>query len=186
MSEAIRTLQNLPFSNLIGGPLVAAVQAQAQAAETCVEFIDSVGFETAPGGTVRSAKEVTFKYSKIDGGADSQYSLTVPVLAIVPIPYLRIDEVLIDFSVKLNDVVTSTTTSTFGVNISGDASANWGWGRASLRASLSYKNENKSTASSTQDYNMTVRVRAVSADMPGGMQKVLDILEASIREAPSA
>ena len=37
--KTIRTLQGLPFDNLIGGPLNACILAQAQAAQTTVNFI---------------------------------------------------------------------------------------------------------------------------------------------------
>lgn len=36
--KTIRTLQGLPFDNLIGGPLNACILAQAQAAQTTVNF----------------------------------------------------------------------------------------------------------------------------------------------------
>ena len=38
-------LTNLPFHNIIGGPLEAAIKAQAMAANTTVEFIKAVGFK---------------------------------------------------------------------------------------------------------------------------------------------
>lgn len=186
MSYAIQALQNIPFSSLIGGPLNAAVQAQAQAAMTCVEFIERVGFATPAGAppTEKVVKEVTFKYSKLDeNGATRGFSLSVPILTIVPIPYLRIDEVLIDFSAKLNDTITNTEQSTFSGGFEVSAAAGWGWGRAAFRASAAYKNEKSSTSSSTQDYAMTVKVRAVQAEVPGGMKRVLDMLEAAVREA---
>ena len=36
---ATSSLKSLPFGNIIGGPLVACVEAQAQAARTSWEFI---------------------------------------------------------------------------------------------------------------------------------------------------
>lgn len=186
MSYAIQALQSIPFSSLIGGPLSAAVQAQAQAAMTCIEFIERVGFTTPAGAppTEKVVKEVTFKYSKLDeNGATKGFTLSVPILAIVPIPYLRIDEVLIDFSAKLNDSITNSESSVVAGNVELSAAAGWGWGRASFRASASYKNEKSSTSSSNQDYAMTVKVRAVQAEVPGGMKRVLDMLESAVREA---
>lgn len=43
---ATSSLQSLPFGNIIGGPLVACVEAQAQAARTSWEFIQNVGLYT--------------------------------------------------------------------------------------------------------------------------------------------
>ena len=42
---ATSSLQSLPFGNIIGGPLVACVEAQAQAARTSWEFIQNVGLK---------------------------------------------------------------------------------------------------------------------------------------------
>lgn len=179
---AIQALQSIPFNNLIGGPLSAAVQAQGQAAMTCIEFIERVGFKIPDPSKPndKAVKEVTFKYAKLDEtGATKNFNLTVPILAIVPIPYLRIDEVLIDFSAKLNDSITSSETSSFNAGFD----AGGGWGGFSFRASVSYKNDKSNTSSSTQDYAMAVKVRAVQAEVPGGMKRILDMLEAAVREA---
>lgn len=184
--DAISSLNNIPFSKLIGGPLTATVQAQTQAAMTCIEFIEKVGLSTPDPSkpNEKVVNEVTFKYSKLDSnGQPKAFNLTVPVLAVLPLPYLRVDEVLIDFSAKLNDMVTSDETSMFTASAELNASAGWGWGRASIRAGVAYKNEKSTKSSSTQDYSMTVKVRAVQAEVPGGMQKILDMLEAAIRES---
>lgn len=186
--NGIQALNSIPFSSLIGGPLSATVQAQAQAAQTCIEFIEKVGFNTPDpqNPDEKVVKEVEFIYKKTNqDGALVDFKLSVPILAIVPIPYLRVDEVLIDFQAKLNDMVTSDTATTFAGSAELGASAGWGWGRAHFRASASYKNEKSTKTSSTQDYSMSVKVRAVQAEVPGGMQKILDMLESAIRDQPS-
>lgn len=182
--NGIQALNSIPFSTLIGGPLTATVQAQAQAARTCIEFIESIGFDPAPqGSTIRPVKEVEFKYKKTaSDGTTKDFVLTVPILAIVPIPYLRVDEVLIDFQAKLSDMVSSEETSSLGAS----ASLSFGWGPVHFRGSASYKNDKSSKSSSTQDYSMTVKVRAVQAEIPGGMQKILDMLEAAVRDRDAA
>lgn len=182
--SGIQALQNIPFGNLIGGPLIAAVQAQAQAAETSIEFIERVGFDPAPSGsTVRPVKNVTFQYVKTaEDGTDRNFNLTVPILAILPIPYLRIDELNIDFTAKLNDMIEATTTASSNFGISGSASVGWGWGRASIRASYSSSHKSTSTSKSSAEYTMNVKLRAVQAEVPGGLAKILDIMEAVITE----
>lgn len=186
--SGIQDLQNIPFGNLIGGPLIAAVQAQAQAAQTSVEFIEKVGFDAAPeGSTVRSVKNVTFQYVKTDEtGADRNFNLTVPILAIVPIPYLRIDELNIDFTAKLNDMIESSEETKSAADVALNASAKWGWGRASLRASYSRAHNSMSKSTSTSEYTMNVTVRAVQAEVPGGLAKILDIMESVITEKRSS
>jgi hypothetical protein len=180
--NGIQSLNSIPFDKLIGGPLSATVHAQYQAAMTCVQFIESVGFKLPAGAdpdAVKEVVEVKFKYMKTnDEGDPQEFQLSVPLLAILPIPYLRIDEVLIDFSAKLTDMVASESSSSFGAQMGFSA----GWGPVKLRGSASYKNDKSSKSSSTQDYCMTVKVRAVQAEVPGGMQKILDMLEAAVRD----
>ncbi len=184
--NGIQALNSIPFENLIGGPLSAAVDAQAKAAMTCIKFINEVGFTTPSGQSVepgqplmKEAIEVNFKYKKTNAdGETKDFILSVPILAIVPVPYLRIDEVLIDFSAKLSDMVTRDETSSLNVNLSVAGK----WGPVQFRGSVASKNDKSTKTSSTQDYSMTVKVRAVQAEIPGGMAKILDMLEAAVRD----
>ena len=121
MSRAVAELQQIPFQQLIGGPMKAAVEAQALSAQSTIEFIQKVGFKTAAGGveptdmlfddTAADAdagelRNVTFLYEKKDATeAFGEFRLTVPLLAIAPVPYLRIEEMTIDFSAKLTDAI---------------------------------------------------------------------------------
>lgn len=182
-TAGIQALNSIPFGNLIGGPLTATVQAQAQAAMTCIEFIEHIGFDAPDANNHRPVKTVEFKYTKTDiNGEEKNFVLSVPILAVVPIPYLRVDEVLIDFSAKLTDVVTSETTTSFGASVNFSA----GWGAVKLRGNASYKNDKSTKSSSSQEYNMSVKVRAVQAEVPGGMQKILDMLETAISDKEQA
>ena len=45
MARQISELQSLPFHQIIGAPLLALVQGQAQAAQATAEFIDRIGFK---------------------------------------------------------------------------------------------------------------------------------------------
>jgi hypothetical protein len=72
---------------LLPGPLSAVVKAQAQASMTTVDFINAVGFEKEN----RSAISVDFKYlATDDNGTDVKTTLTVPFLAMMPIPSLEV------------------------------------------------------------------------------------------------
>ena len=103
MSYANRILGSIPYGTLIGAPMTAAVQAQALAAQSSIDFIRSVGFtgnsDNEEFGDVRM---VVFKYKRRSNeNTLEDVTLTVPILTIVPIPYLRIDDMTIDFTSKL-------------------------------------------------------------------------------------
>ena len=89
---ATSAMQAIPFSSMIGGPLKACIEAQAMAAKTSWEFIKEVGLNTDEKGQ-KSAVMVAFSFNK--GGRMTQ--LNVPLLTIVPIPYIAINSVDINF-----------------------------------------------------------------------------------------
>lgn len=175
----------------------AAIQAQALAAKTTIEFIEQVGFirtndndatfgnqgTDAPPQQVRN---VTFTYKKTDDGGnqDQTYELTVPILSIVPIPYLRIDELNIDFTAKLTDTVQSSRSASTTLTSSVQAKyGNWFTPyNVDFRGSIAHESKSSQTSQFIREYKMEVHVRAKQDDMPAGLAKVLSILEASIRE----
>lgn len=180
---ATNALQAIPFSSLIGGPLNACIQAQAQAAKTSWEFIKNVGL--TPDG--KEAITVTFMYMK--GG--QMVKLIVPLLAIVPIPYIAIDAVNIDFKANISASSSSVSENTESTNYGGEVfgSMGIGWGPFSLKtdfkANYSSKKDSKATAESkySVEYTMDVHVGASQAAMPAGLATVLNILQSSITEA---
>ena len=78
---------------LSGGPLKAAVQAQAKAAGTSINFIRAIALKD--NGDIVT---VVFRYIK----ENATVELVVPILTIVPIPYLRIDNMTIAFKAKIS------------------------------------------------------------------------------------
>ncbi|WP_327722273.1 DUF2589 domain-containing protein [Streptomyces sp. NBC_00490] len=202
MSRAVEELQQIPFSQLIGAPLKAAVEAQALAAQSTIEFIHKVGFKQpdfggddqdlvftdpdkdADAGELRS---VTFSYRK-KGENDEldEFSLTVPFLAITPIPYIRIDEMTIDFNAKLTDSIERKTSSTFNLDteVKGSYSSFWSPIKIEARVSATYNQKAASTERQQREYAMQIHVRAVQDEMPAGLSRMLDILEQAIQEQP--
>lgn len=198
MVSGIAALKMLPFDVLIGQPLKAAVEAQAVAAQTSIDFIERVGFlpatagstgiisgpesTDANGGTLRN---VTFKYSKKDeDGVLKDFNLTVPILAIVPIPFLRIDEMTIDFTARLSDMVQHNRSSATEASASASVAYRSWWSpvQASFRASVNHKSSSSTSSSSKAEYTMDIHVRAVQDEMPAGLGRVLNMLESAIQD----
>ena len=181
---------NIDFKNLIGAPLISVVQAQAQSAQTSVDFIKSVGFDDNNVPTM-----VTFSYMKPVESTDSngavtvtptKYDLTVPILTMLPIPFIRVEETTIDFNAKINSVQESTTSSSHDLNTKLSAKAGWGPFSAKLSASYSYKKSSSSGSKTERTYSMAVHVRAVQDELPAGTERLLGILENAIEEVPAA
>ncbi|EPX64102.1 hypothetical protein D187_005235 [Cystobacter fuscus DSM 2262] len=181
MDQASSALQGIPFENLIGGPLTAAVKAQALAAKTSVDFIRSVGFTEK-----NEVVNIKFVYQR-DG---RNVSLDVPLLTIVPIPYLRIDDMTINFKATLSASGDSNTISTDNFEAKTEASASGGfWGQSySLSGSVSSKKDSTASASSKYsiEYTMDINVHAVQDDIPKGLSTVLGLLGEQMKPVPQA
>lgn len=202
MTRAVEELSQIPFAHLIGAPMKAAIEAQALAAQSTVEFIQKVGFKQPAGGgadvlfttpeqdaDAGEIRNITLEYSKLDeNGTPDSFSLTVPLLSIVPIPYLRIEEMTLDFKAKLTDSIVRNTNTSFSLDTSvgGSYSAFWSPVKLDFRVNAAFKTSSSTQAGSTRDYSMDIHVRATQDDMPGGLSRVLDILESAITETKTA
>lgn len=178
-------LNGIPFDNLIASPLNACVNAQAQAAYTTMKFINDVGLETktVDGNEVKDAVYVYFTYNQ--GGQSVQIS--VPLLTIVPIPYIAIETVDINFTLTVNGIETSSNEDNDS-EIENENSSDYKRSGIfkkevhQLRTSVSTKRDSKSTQDSqfSIEATMDVKVHAKSDSMPAGMAKVLEIFNNSI------
>ncbi len=199
MATEGQELASLDFENLIGGPLIAVVHAQAQAAMATVNFVKQVGFKPPEGGaqspvdqTTGEPSTVKFTYTKTvpkadgSGTEDKTTELTVPFLTMLPIPYLRVQEANVDFLAKINSVQFRQVDTNLAVTGELEAKAGWLWGSARLKVSTTYQRQSKEGSTITRDYSMGVKVKAVQDDMPGGLDRVLTILESLIKEKEAA
>ena len=202
MSRAVSELRQIPFGYLIGAPLKSAIEAQALAAKTTIEFIEKVGFlpedtdqdmlfidENTSDAKAGKIRNVTFDYKKIDENEEEkEVELTVPILSIVPIPYLRLDEMTIDFTAKLTDTIKHVTKTGFKLDSSVSGKYKSWWSPLSLefRTSMSYETARTTAARYTREYTMNINVRAVQDDMPAGLSRILDLLEQTIKEKPKS
>ncbi|MDJ0599818.1 MAG: DUF2589 domain-containing protein [Crocosphaera sp.] len=184
---ATAALQGIPFSALIGGPLGAAVDAQAQSAKTTIDFIQNVGMT----GSADNRKAIQVEFVYYADGREAK--LIVPLLTILPIPYLSVDSVDINFKASIN-----ASSSTYQENTTeeetkaaGSADVTFGWGPVSatahFEASYSSKKDSKATQESkySVEYTMDVHIHAGQEDMPAGLAKVLNILGDSITPTPN-
>lgn len=181
---ATNALQALPFGNIIGGPLKACIEAQAMAAKTSWNFIQEVGLNTDPETGEKKTVNVSFQFIK-DGRVAQ---LNVPLLTIVPIPYIAIQTIDIAFKANINASSSSSTveneSSTTEAGAAGHATLNLGLFKVSTDFHANYSSKKDSTA--TQDskysveYTMDVAVKAGQDSMPAGLAKVLELLGNSL------
>jgi hypothetical protein len=288
-SEPARELSSIDFQAMLGGPLIAVVNAQAQSAMSSVNFIKAVGFK--PGDTsdprnpqVGDPIYVSFKYPKevapytpavpaqvtgvtvttpgagyttapkvtASGGGGSgsgltltaalgtggsvasisitnpgsgytsaptlaidappsggtqavatatfqeaqaavpaqfqEMSLDVPILTMLPIPFIRIEETTIDFNAKINSVEEAKTDESFKISAELDAKVQYppafSIATVNLKVATSYQKNTQTGSKVDRTYSMAVHIRAVQDEMPAGMEKILGLLEDAIKAQP--
>jgi hypothetical protein len=178
-------LGSLNFRDMIGGPLVAVVEAQSQAAMATVAFIQSIGFDK-DGKT----KNVAFTYSSLlppSGDKPPQehdVQLIVPLLALTSPPSLRIEKVVIDFNAKLNSVERRDSSDQVNVGVELDAKGGFGPFSAELKANFAYQRKTEEGSEVNRTYSLSVHVEAVQDELPAGLDRVLQMLENSIKSVP--
>lgn len=192
-------LKALPFEQIIGAPLTAAINAQTLAAKATVEFIKEVGFLPAktPGGgqqtdTVQNfgeVRNVVFKYvATSDDGTESVAELSAPILTIVPVPYLRIDDMTIDFTANITESFDDTSSLNKKTDTGGGADVYvpfWAPAKVNFGAKVSTTSSSSSSSRYKTEYKMGIHLNAVQDDMPAGLSKVLNILENAIKDKPA-
>jgi hypothetical protein len=185
----------LPMEQIIGGPLQAVVKAQALAASSTVDFIQQVGLNPAQGGGGnQTARTVDFSFQRRvpareqDGGGTSDVlttetvQLTVPLLTIVPVPFIRVKEATIDFEAQVSSSTLNTTDSTFGIS----AEASGGFWGVKFSVKASYTRNTKTSDQINRSSTLKVHVYAVQDEIPAGLDRVLTILQTAIDDGVEA
>ena len=182
-SSAISALNGLPFENIIGGPLNACVLAQKEAALTTMDFINSVGLQTTPEGTIEA---VYVHFTFVQNG--KKVNISVPLLTIVPIPYIAINTIDINFKAAIkgteathdeqSEEETSTKTSKTNKRLGLILNRK----KTSMTSTISSKKDSKATQDSSYSIEATVdvAVHASQDSMPAGMAKILEMLGSAI------
>jgi hypothetical protein len=192
--KTVRALNGIPFGNLIGGPLSACIKAQQQAAMTTVNFIREVGLntktttmkETVDGVDktveVEENEAIYVYFNFVQNGR--KVNISVPLLTILPIPYIAINTVDISFKATINGTEGESDTLTKSYEKKEDETSKkrgLGWFKVygtDMKTSISTKKDSTATKDSSYSIEATidVAVHASQDSMPAGMAKVLELL----------
>ncbi len=166
----------LDMANLIGGPLTAAADASVLLAQSTADFINKVGFDAD-----QNARKVAFSFQRMEPDADgsinqSEMKVEVPLLAIVPIPNLQIDEVNILFDMEVKQCEKSEQSLDMGAKI--EAGLQVGPFKVSISGSVSSHSSNTRSSDNSAKYH--VDVSATNHGTPEGLARVLDMMAANV------
>lgn len=173
--------QALPLEFLISTPLVAAVKAQRIAAETTRDFLESMIDDQT-----KEPKMVNFKIDQqSSGGGSNEISVNAPLLAMVPVPHLRIEEMNINFHFEISQTYRDSSETNKSVNMkvsSGKALSPW------VSASVSGSASSKATKESETNRSgqLDISVKATEAPIPEGLARVLSLMTSAIQTPEAA
>ena len=175
----------LSLAQLIGAPIHALVDAEAQSAMATARFIRSVGF-TGDGegmGDLGELQMARFKQRRRRGdGTTEEFDVQIPLLSMLPIPALQIKDAELDYTVKIvqtealpqrrDEVNQLMTTKRMGPV---------GEPPATLRAT--FAREQRPGDRRSIDMLVKMKLRIEQADMPGGLAQLLALATESTGRA---
>lgn len=161
------------------------VPKDVELADGTVLKLEYIGDDQKSDTPIKPAKlilKVDTTYEKVPA-VMQKMQIQVPILTMMPIPFIKIESADIDFNVKINSVSTTSEESKSSSN--GSTSVRNGWFvKASLNAAFSNQKSSSSTEEVKKDYSLNVKVHAAQDDMPAGVSRILDMLEDSIKAQP--
>lgn len=166
----------LEMDKLIGAPLVAAADASISLANSTADFINRVGFDKN-----NNARTVKFMYQQRSVNEDGTSNLDemkvdVPILAIVPIPNLQVDEVNVLFDMEVKQSEKQDMGMDVGATVTGSLGV--GWAKVSVSGSVSAHSSHTRSSDNSAKYH--VDVRAANHGIPEGLARVLDMMAVNI------
>ena len=166
----------LEMDKLIGAPLVAAADASISLANSTADFINRVGFDKN-----NNARTVKFMYQQRSVNEDGTSNLDemkvdVPILAIVPIPNLQVDEVNVLFDMEVKQSEKRDMGMDVGATVTGSLGV--GWAKVSVSGSVSAHSSHTRSSDNSAKYH--VDVRAANHGIPEGLARVLDMMAVNI------
>lgn len=160
-------LQELDFNRILGAPLSACVNAQEEAAQATLQYLNEVVF-TQAGDDDSRLEPVTVSFYFESAG--QVHRIVMPLLLIVPVPYLQIDRVDLTFQATVTESRMNHDTR-----------------KLSLKAKYSAPGDSAEVSKETKAEYMNKRcidinLSVTSADMPMGISKLLEIFNNQLVE----
>lgn len=198
----------LPMKSLIGGPLKAATDANGMMARTQTQFMLSTCFEngttsqqsgtTGSGGSGSTGAlkpiMVEFELSrpviKSDGsqGADAKISLKLPLLTLIPLNSLAVDDVKIHFEMEVSSSTSkdNETSKEQETAAKADITAKYNAGLFSVEVHGSVSHNSKSASKQKEHYEASnkakyeVDVHAGQLPLPTGVTTIINAFTKNI------
>lgn len=170
------------LGSILGAQLRSVLEAETENAQSIAEFITTIGFDKVEGqeglGDLRMIEFDMLRRN--DQGGHEKHTIKIPLLSIIPIPMLSIEQADFDFDLKIQEVIKSESKGNEGI-VKKPFSKNI---IASFARTRRRKPPDRNTSNErTLDSNMSIKVSVVQTDFPLGIEKILNLSELGIQDS---
>ena len=172
--------QVMELQQLIAGPLIATIEADALSANQYLDYLMRIAFESYDPVTGKTGKlrTLTFSFTGQDINGSQKKSVSIPLLTLVPLPLLQVQEADFDFDIKILDALSENVEERFSMEQGAGVREQRGAAGFRMRASLAPQRGSGQRSGELQQSltaNMKVKVRMRQADMPAGLSNMLQL-----------
>ena len=186
IENATTNSQVMQLQQLIAGPLVSTIEADALSSRRYYDMLQLIAFEDANEGdaTVKRLRMLKFSYLETNVSGSRTKVVCIPLVTLLPLPLLQIQEADFDFDINILDAVSSSSDDTF----------DYGKGRIDkgspyvspfrLRASLASRGGFGSLSGKSEQQlsaNMKVHIKMRQADVPAGLSNMLRLTASNLQ-----
>lgn len=156
--------KSLTLDQIIGLPLQSIVKSETLAAQATVDYIKNVGFNGTASDDPNdygSLVMIHFNYKTTDDdGEIITTTFSVPLLSLVPIPLMQIQEANIDYTINIDSVDDKADSTELVLN-------------------AKYASESERA---TGNYGIKIYIKLTQSETPAGISKMFEIMENSINQ----
>ena len=171
LTSPTSALEHTDFSNLLGAPIKACVDAQVQAAQATADYIDRVCFKYNPDSKAYETVTITFRYTTDEGDK----RITLPLVSVMPIPYLQINHVNLKFAADVSVGDSGRLTAKVSTE-NGERKTENG----ERRTENGEQRTEEKTTNYSNEIKIGVNIHAATSDMPMGVAKLLEFMQQNI------
>lgn len=186
-NDGSKTIANsfagLPLETLIGSPFIAAAKAQQDLTATYVETVMGLtyGRDNDDDDKNKNKKVNTLNLTierpviSEDGNKveKKEFTVSAPILSLVPVPAFTMDEVVVDFEMEVKNSEVNTENQNSTVESTVGYKSFWGLS-ANIKGSVTSDSKHKRETDTSATYK--IHARAVQHPPASGMEKLTDLL----------
>jgi hypothetical protein len=167
--------QSIPLDFIVAAPLLAAINAVTAAALATSDYIKLIS---------DSQRNLQLSIAKKTGNVEENVSIQAPLLALVPIPHLRIDAMTTHFRYEITQTIEEKKSTSSGAQTEVGLPKLFSvFGKLSLTGHVTH--ESSSTQSTNRSGIMEITIHASQSETPKGLEKLLNLMADSIGVTPA-